>query len=233
MSGFHVDDGSVLVMTTSPVSPFADPAHATSSVADPIDDMVISVTEVAREKIAELRDAEPEGKRLGLRLEILSEDGEEFTYDLSFQELVEADISDLVKSHGGLRVIIPVKDATNLEGATLDYEHDGLVLRNPNKPRPISLGNLTSADALSQEIRAVIDAEINPALDAHGGFVTFVGHDGDGRAFLTMGGGCHGCSMSRQTMLQGVQTTIKERVPAITKVVDATDHSTGDNPFYN
>jgi Fe/S biogenesis protein NfuA len=239
MSRFHSDDGSVLAMTSSPVSPFA----AQTTDADPtdkmvvdemvIDEMVISVTEVAREKISELRDAEPEGKRLGLRLEILSEDGDEFTYDLSFQELVEADISDLVKSHGGLRIIIPVKDATNLEGATLDYEHDGLVLRNPNKPRPISLGNLTSGDALSQEIRAVIEAEINPALDAHGGFVTFVGHDGDGRAFLTMGGGCHGCSMSRQTMLQGVQTTIKERIPAISKVIDATDHSTGDTPYYN
>jgi Fe/S biogenesis protein NfuA len=79
----------------------------------------------------------------------------------------------------------------------------------------------------------VIEAEINPALDAHGGFVTYVGHDGEGRAYLTMGGGCHGCSMSRQTMLQGVQTTIKERIPAIDKVIDATDHSTGEKPFYN
>jgi Fe/S biogenesis protein NfuA len=222
-------------MTSPPVSPFADPTAAVDSTVEaaPHDDMVISVTEVAREKVSELRDAEPEGKRLGLRLEILSEDGDEFAYDLSFQELVEADISDLVKSHGGLRIIIPVKDAPNLEGATLDYEHDGLVLRNPNKPRPISIGNLTSGDALSNEIRAVIDAEINPALDAHGGFVTFVGHDGDGRAFLTMGGGCHGCSMSRQTMLQGVQTTVKERIPAISKVIDATDHSTGNTPYYN
>jgi Fe/S biogenesis protein NfuA len=229
MVRFHARDGSVLSVTTSPLSPFADPAIAT----EPAEDMIISVTEVARETISGLRDAEPEGKRLGLRLEILSEDGTDFVYDLSFQELVEADISDIVKSHGGLRIIVPAKDAVNLEGATLDYEHDGLVLRNPNKPRPISIGNLTSADDLSNEIRGVIEAEINPALDAHGGFVTYVGHDGEGRAYLTMGGGCHGCSMSRQTMLQGVQTTIKERVPAIDKVIDATDHSTGEKPFYN
>ena len=50
--------------------------------------------------------------------------------------------------------------------------------------------------------------EVNPALAAHGGFVTYVGHDGEGTAYLTMGGGCHGCSMSRLTMLDGVQTML-------------------------
>jgi Fe/S biogenesis protein NfuA len=138
-----------------------------------------------------------------------------------------------VRNHGGLRVIIPSRDTTNLEGATLDYEHDGLVLRNPNKPKPLELGTLVIDDELAGQIRAVIDDEVNPALDAHGGFVTLLGHDGEGKAYLTMGGGCHGCAMSRMTMLQGVQATIRERVPAIEKVLDATDHATGENPYYS
>jgi Fe/S biogenesis protein NfuA len=197
-----------------------------------VDDLIITVTPAGREKIMELRDEEPEGKQLGLRLEILADEGTEFTYDLSFQELVKADFTDMVKNHGGLRVIIPAKDASNLEGATLDYEEGGLVLRNPNKPRPISLGNLVANDDLSTEVRGIIADNINPSLDAHGGFVTFVGHDGEGRVYLTMGGGCHGCSMSKQTMLQGVQATLKELIPAVQKVVDATDHSVGENPYY-
>ncbi len=197
-----------------------------------VDDLIITVTPAGRDKIMELRDEEPEGKQLGLRLEILADEGTEFTYDLSFQELVKADFTDMVKNHGGLRVIIPAKDASNLEGATLDYEEGGLVLRNPNKPRPISLGNLVANDDLSTEVRGIIADNINPSLDAHGGFVTFVGHDGEGRVYLTMGGGCHGCSMSKQTMLQGVQSTLKELIPAVQKVVDATDHSVGENPYY-
>jgi Fe/S biogenesis protein NfuA len=197
-----------------------------------VDDLIITVTPAGREKILELRDEEPEGKQLGLRLEILADEGTEFTYDLSFQELVKADFTDMVKNHGGLRVIIPAKDASNLEGATLDYEEGGLVLRNPNKPRPISLGNLVANDDLSTEVRGIIADNINPSLDAHGGFVTFVGHDGEGRVYLTMGGGCHGCSMSKQTMLQGVQSTLKELIPAVQKVVDATDHTVGENPYY-
>ena len=82
------------------------------------------------------------------------------------------------------------------------------------------------------EIESVIAVDVNPALAAHGGFVTYVGHDGDGTAFLTMGGGCHGCSMSRMTMLEGVQTTVVEKVPAISRVRDLTDHTSGENPYY-
>jgi Fe/S biogenesis protein NfuA len=198
-----------------------------------LDDMVISVTEAARSKLVELRDEEPEGDRLGVRIEIVSDEGQDFTYDLSFQIITKADITDLVRNHAGLRVIVPAGDAVHLEGATLDYEADGLVLRNPNRPKPLQLGALIVDDDVAMQVRAVIDNEINPALDAHGGYVTLLGHDGEGRAYLTMGGGCHGCAMSRMTMLQGVQAGIKQAVPSIDKVIDATDHTTGENPFYS
>ena len=98
---------------------------------------------------------------------------------------------------------------------------------------PFQLGTLTTTDDVAAEVRAVVDEQVNPALAAHGGFVTFMGHDGEGKVYLTMGGGCHGCSMSRMTMLQGVQTMIMEAVPAIAKVIDATDHTTGENPYFS
>ena len=92
---------------------------------------------------------------------------------------------------------------------------------------------LTADDALSAEIEALITGEVNPALAAHGGFVTFVGHDSAGTAYLTMGGGCHGCSMSKATMLDGVQTMLVEQIPAIERVRDLTDHASGENPYYH
>ena len=91
---------------------------------------------------------------------------------------------------------------------------------------------LTGDDELSAEIDALVSGEVNPALAVHGGFVTYVGHDGEGTAYLTMGGGCHGCSMSRLTMLDGVQTMMVEAIPAIQRVKDLTDHTTGENPYY-
>ena len=63
--------------------------------------------------------------------------------------------------------------------------------------------------------------------------MTYVGHDGDGTAYMSMGGGCHGCSMSRVTMLDGVQTMLNEAIPAIVRVKDLTDHTTGENPYYS
>jgi Fe/S biogenesis protein NfuA len=132
-----------------------------------------------------------------------------------------------------LKVIIPAKDLELLEGATLDHtESQGLVIRNPNKPAVPTIEGLVRDDALSAEVEAVVTAEVNPALAAHGGFVTFVGHDGEGTAYLTMGGGCHGCSMSRMTMLDGVQTMLVEQVAGIERVKDLTDHANGENPYY-
>jgi Fe/S biogenesis protein NfuA len=121
-----------------------------------------------------------------------------------------------------------------LTGATLDYTTtQGLVIRNPNRPLAPSVEGLTADDELSAEIDALIATEVNPALAAHGGFVTYVGHDGEGTAYLTMGGGCHGCSMSKQTMLDGVQTMLVDAIEGVERVRDLTDHSTGANPFYS
>jgi Fe/S biogenesis protein NfuA len=107
------------------------------------------------------------------------------------------------------------------------------VIRNPNKPIAPMIEGLVRDDELSARVEAIISGEVNPALAAHGGFVTFVGHDEAGTAFMTMGGGCHGCSMSRMTMLEGVQTTIIEKVPEIERVRDLTDHASGENPYFS
>jgi Fe/S biogenesis protein NfuA len=205
-----------------------------SSPASTGSEPIIEITSSAVAKLLELRDAEPEADKLGLRLEIASGPGEDFRYDLSFDEFLTAAFSDEVRTHDGLKVIIPSRDRDLLQGAVLDHtESQGLVIRNPNRPSPPVVEGLTSDDELSAEIEAMIANEVNPALAVHGGFVTYVGHDGEGTAFLTMGGGCHGCSMSRLTMLDGVQTMLSEAIEGVERVKDLTDHTTGENPYYS
>jgi Fe/S biogenesis protein NfuA len=195
---------------------------------------IIEITPAAVAKLRELRDAEPEADKLGLRLEIASRPGEDFRYDLSFDEYLTAAFTDEVRTHDGLKVIIPSRDQELLQGAILDHtDTQGLVIRNPNRPAPPVVDGLTSDDDLSAEIRAMVDNEVNPALAVHGGFVSYVGHDGEGTAYLTMGGGCHGCSMSRLTMLDGVQTMLSEAIEGVERVKDLTDHTTGENPYYS
>lgn len=215
----------------SPLEDVASPlAGAPSDTSKPI----VEITPEALAKLLELRDAEPDAEQLGLRLEIASAPGEDFRYDLSFDEYLTAAFTDEVRSHDGLKVIIPQRDRELLEGATLDHTDTiGLVIRNPNRPAAPVVEGLTSGDELSAELEAMIATEVNPALAVHGGFVTYVGHDGEGTAYLTMGGGCHGCSMSKLTMLDGVQTMLTEAIPAVQRVKDLTDHATGENPYYS
>jgi Fe/S biogenesis protein NfuA len=199
---------------------------------------IITITPDALVELAALRDTEPDADRLGLRVEVISQPGEEFRYDLSFDVVTTAAFSDEVRTHRDgdltLKVIIPAASVDLLEGSVLDHSSGaGLVIRNPNKPLAPTVEGLVRDDELSANIETIVSTEVNPALASHGGFVTYVGHDNEGTAFLTMGGGCHGCSMSRMTMLEGVQTMILEKVPGVERVRDLTDHSTGENPFYH
>ena len=211
-----------------PVSPLATEAPS----------QIITITPEALSALVGLRDTEPDADRLGLRLEIVSKPGEDFQYDLSFDVITKAAFTDEVRTHTGddqtLKVIIPANSIELLNGATLDHtESAGLVIRNPNKPAAPVVEGLVNDDALSAQIESVVSGEVNPALAAHGGFVTYVGHDEGGTVYLTMGGGCHGCSMSRMTMLDGVQTMIMEQVEGVERVRDLTDHTTGENPYYH
>ena len=88
---------------------------------------------------------------------------------------------------------------------------------------------LNSPDAKS--IQKLMEEEINPALASHGGYVTLHSVKGD-QAFIEMGGGCQGCAMSYMTLKEGIEQAIKEAVPGIKQVVDVTDHSVGENPYF-
>jgi Fe/S biogenesis protein NfuA len=204
------------------VSPFAPTAQ----------DAIVEITPEALATLLKLRDEEEDKDRLGLRIDVMAAPGEEFKYDLSFDVVTQAAFTDEVRTIDGLKIIVPQASMEHIRGATLDFsERQGLLIRNPNKPPTLVIEGLVSDDELSAQIEAIIGTEINPSLAAHGGFVTFAGHDTQGIAYLTMGGGCHGCSMSKMTMLEGVQTTLVEQIPELLKVRDITDHSTGENPY--
>ncbi len=219
----------------SPLEALASGADDAQAVSRPI----VTITDTALGKLLELRADESDADQLGLRLAIASQPGEDFRYDLSFDEFLKAAFTDEVRTHEGpdgqaIKIIVPEENVELLQDATLDYtDTQGLVIRNPNRPQAPDIEGLTNDDELSAQIETLVSGEVNPALAAHGGFVTYMGHDGEGTAYMTMGGGCHGCSMSKMTMLEGVQTMLSDQIPEIERVKDLTDHSTGESPFYS
>jgi len=197
---------------------------------------VLIVTEAARAVVAEIRSNEEEPESFGLRVEVTGASGVEYAYDLSLDPIAEAADDDRIHTSDGLTVIIPEASAGALRGATLDIPstpaQGGLVIRNPNRPNPLGdIGQLELVGDVAEKVQMLLAERINPALASHGGFATFVGVDGD-KVFVTMGGGCQGCSMSAATLAEGIRKAILEAIPEISDVIDSTDHQLGDNPYY-
>ena len=200
-------------------------------------EFVLTVTERALAKVLEIRSSEPEPELMGLRVGIVGATGSDYQYDLSLELLSETAEDDSVSHQNGLAVIVPADSIANLSGATLDLPANaaqgGLVIRNPNKPNPLAGIDLSAVGDLADKINVLLEKSVNPSLAAHGGFATLVGVDeAAGNVYLTMGGGCQGCSMSRMTLTQGIRQTIIDALPEVKEVLDVTDHSAGESPFY-
>ena len=196
--------------------------------------VVFAVTPAAIERILELREAEDDPSGLALRVEITGTNGVEYAYDLTFDPIAEADAADAVYQQGARPVIVPAGSIEQLMGATLDIPAGGgpgLVLRNPNRPDPLSGKHLELTGSVAEQVEQLLREQINPALAAHGGFAELKGVEDD-KVYVTMGGGCQGCAVSAMTLRDGIARSIKEAIPEVTDVIDTTDHASGENPYY-
>lgn len=119
-----------------------------------------------------------------------------------------------------------------LEEAYVDYAKDQmggqLTIKAPNAKVP----NIDENAPLPDRVNYILASEINPGLASHGGDVQLVEIVDESVAVLRFGGGCQGCSAVSLTLKQGVEATLKERVPEISAVRDVTDHSYKENAYY-
>ena len=85
--------------------------------------------------------------------------------------------------------------------------------------------------ALLAAVSVLLDAKANPSIASHGGHISAESVV-NGVVHLRMSGGCQGCAASALTLRQGVETMLREALPEIREIVDVTDHSSGQTPFY-
>jgi Fe/S biogenesis protein NfuA len=219
------------------------PPEVEETIVDDLDepagtaeDAVLVVSENAIGKVLDVRNGEDDPASLALRVAVTGVNGVDYTYDLAFEPIAELDGPHRVYTQRDLTIAIPEDDVDTLLGAVLDLPSNpaqgGLVIRNPNRPNPLVGRNLELTGDIADKVQQLIAEAINPGLASHGGFTALVGVE-DTKVFLTMGGGCQGCSLSAATMVQGIQSAIKEAIPEVTEVVDVTDHQAGENPFYS
>lgn len=121
-----------------------------------------------------------------------------------------------------------------LEDAKVDYAKERLGGQLTFKAPKSKVPQVNMDDASTEEmIHYILQTEINPQLASHGGNVQLMDLlDNDTVAVLQFGGGCQGCGMVDMTLKGGVEKTLLEKVPALKKVTDMTDHSVTENAYY-
>jgi Fe-S cluster biogenesis protein NfuA len=88
-------------------------------------------------------------------------------------------------------------------------------------------------NTFQERLSNFVKDEVNPNLASHGGWIEIVSTNEDtGVIELKMGGGCQGCGASAATLQYGIKMALMDEFKEINEVLDATDHSAGENPFY-
>lgn len=184
--------------------------------------------------IIEIRDNEPGDSEFALLMEISGIQGFQFQYELSFVPVTDAGEGDVVERYDSLAVILRERDLPNLDGAVLKIGEAGLSIENPHGPSPTMPGSIPGSleGPLAEKVQTILETQINPAIAAHGGGARLVSIDDDNVVYLELLGGCQGCGLASVTLRQGIERTLREAIPEITGVEDATDHAHGENPYY-
>lgn len=170
---------------------------------------------------------------LGIRLSVTQPGTPAANCELEFCERNELSGNEWTVECDGFDFHIDGASAPWLDGATIDYESN-TTGGQLNIRAPRIKGELPGLEAgLVERVQYVLEAEVNPKIAAHGGRVSLLEIDANGVVVLQFGGGCHGCGMVDVTLKHGVEKTLRERVPEITEVRDATDHAGGSNPYYS
>ncbi|NLI96737.1 MAG: NifU family protein [Synergistaceae bacterium] len=72
----------------------------------------------------------------------------------------------------------------------------------------------------TEQILKVIEEEIKPALQSHGGDIEFVGfEESEGKLSVRLVGACGTCPFAQETLRVQVESVIKSIVPAVKSVV--------------
>ncbi|HJL71957.1 MAG TPA: NifU family protein [Candidatus Poseidoniia archaeon] len=180
--------------------------------------------------------ADPQKCRFVLDGEVLSR------ASMSFNRESNTDNSPLAKKLLELPYITQVNIAgqvvtltgDNVESWPAIGKEIGSVIRDQMKSGEAPVTEVaidTGNNELFNQVNELIKNDINPSIASHGGVITLQSVS-DGKAYVTMGGGCKGCSASSVTLKQGVESYIVAKVDGVTELVDITNHVEGENPYY-
>ncbi len=191
---------------------------------------MVTITPAARDYFSSLLAQQAEGTHLRIRIERPGSPNAEV--ELTYCPQGEQGPDDQVMDCQSFKLFIEASSAAALAEAMIDFDANPmggeLTIRAPGLKgdRPADTAPLID------RVQWVLEARINPMVASHGGRVALVRVTEENDVLLQFGGGCHGCGMVDVTLKQGIETTMKQEIPEIRSVQDATDHSSASNPYY-
>jgi len=191
---------------------------------------MLTVTPTARDYFARLLAEQPDGTHLRLSTRNAGTPAADVSLNFCPPGTEKAD--DRPIDCGSFTLFVCADSGNALAGAIIDFEtsETGGEL---NIRAPELRGQGPGEDApLQDRVAWILESRINPMVAGHGGVVRLVEVTDEREVILQFGGGCHGCGMVDVTLRQGIETQLRELVPEISGVRDATDHASGENPYY-
>ncbi|MBY6210737.1 Fe-S biogenesis protein NfuA [Microbulbifer agarilyticus] len=191
----------------------------------------VTITESAQEYLRDLL-AKQDCEGIAIRMFVSNPGTPNAETCIAYSRPGEEKEGDLEMQLDGFKAFFEGRSVPYLDEARVDYSADKmggqLTIRAPNSRMP----KVTDDSPIEDRINYVLYSEVNPGLASHGGQVSLVEVTEDMFAVLKFGGGCQGCGMVDMTLKEGVEKTLKEKVPELEGVKDITDHSDKSQAYY-
>ncbi|BBM03186.1 Fe-S biogenesis protein NfuA [Microbulbifer sp. GL-2] len=191
----------------------------------------VTITESAQEYLKELL-AKQDCEGIAIRMFVSNPGTPSAETCIAYCRPGEEEAEDVMMEMNGLKAYFEGRSVPYLDDARVDYSSDKmggqLTIRAPNSRMP----KITDDSPIEDRINYVLYNEVNPGLAAHGGQVSLVEVTEDMYAVLKFGGGCQGCGMVDMTLKEGVEKTLKDKIPELAGVKDITDHTDKSQAYY-
>ncbi|AQQ67786.1 Fe/S biogenesis protein NfuA [Microbulbifer agarilyticus] len=191
----------------------------------------VTITESAQEYLRDLL-SKQDCEGIAIRMFVSNPGTPNAETCIAYSRPGEEKEGDLEMQLDGFKAFFEGRSVPYLDEARVDYSADKmggqLTIRAPNSRMP----KVTDDSPIEDRINYVLYSEVNPGLASHGGQVSLVEVTEDMFAVLKFGGGCQGCGMVDMTLKEGVEKTLKEKVPELAGVKDITDHSDKSQAYY-
>lgn len=191
---------------------------------------MIQISETAQDHFRQLISREGIAG-LGVRLSAVHAGTPKADVRLEFAEPADLTGEEWAIDCEGFTVWLEPNSVPYLDGAEIDYVKQGVATQLQIRAPNIKGKEPDSNSSVIERVQYLIETEINPQLAAHRGSVAVDSVIADNVVWLRFGGGCHGCGMADVTLKQGIETSLKAKIPEITAVRDVTDHDTGSAPY--